>query len=408
METQEATISKKQSNASLATGIYLNYAILSIAQIIISQYSSSFQVQWNTDLKGISTVISMMGIGRLLTILFAGVFSDKYGRKPILIVGMVSNSIFFAGLVFSNSLIAASIFSLFLGFANSFDDSAAYPALSEAFPAKSASMNSLVKAAMSVAQFVLPFIVAAISNAKVTVVILAIVIIANIVLVISSKFPKTNAVSQEQPKKKAENLDTTTLSGNKPSMKIDGLLLICLGFTISFTFYVYTQYIPNYGTTVLGLDPNVAKSLISWYAIFSLISVFLTTVIVTKVKPIILVIVYPLISLIFLFALSAFPSAGLARITSAVIGFFAAGGVWQLGLAVLTKYFPGEKGRMTGYYSFAAALTYFVGPFASSFIIGSTPASVLTVFWLDVAVTLIGVLAALTVFVRAKKYKFDI
>lgn len=408
MEAQETTISKKQSHASLATGIYINYAILSIAQIIISQYSSSFQIQWNTDLKGISTVISMMGIGRLLTILFAGVFSDKYGRKPILLVGMVSNAIFFAGLIFSPNLLVASIFSLFLGFANSFDDSAAYPALSEAFPAKSASMNSLVKAAMSVAQFVLPFVVAAVPNAKVTIGILAVIVIADIALIITSRFPKTNAVPQQQAEVKEEKVTTPTLGANKPSMKIDGLLLICLGFTISFTFYIYTQYIPNYGTTVLGLDPNVAKSLISWYAIFSLISVFLTTVIVTKVKPIILVIAYPLISLVFLIAMSAFPSAGLAKITSAVIGFFAAGGVWQLGLAVLTKYFPEEKGRMTGYYSFAAALTYFVGPFASGFIIGSTPASVLTIFWLDVVVTLIGVLAASIVFLRAKKYKFNI
>lgn len=128
-------------------------------------------------------------------------------------------------------------------------------------------------------------------------------------------------------------------------MKIDGVGLIALGFTISFTFYVYTQYIPNFGISVLGLNDIAAKSLMSWYAIFSLISVFVTTILVTKIKPIYLVILYPLISLVFLILMIAFPSVMLARITSAVVGFFAAGGVWQLGLAVLTQYFPQKKGK---------------------------------------------------------------
>lgn len=362
---------------------------------------------WQTDLKGIFTVISMMGIGRLLTILFAGDFSDRFGRKPVLVIGMAANLIFLVGLMFSTSMIMAAVFSLFLGFANSFDDAAAYPALSEAFTSKSASMSSLVKAAMSMAQFILPFIVAAIPNATVTLGILAVVILADIVLIFISKFAPQNEPVEPASESETVTSDTDQLKINRPKMKIDGLSLISLGFTISFTFYVYTQYIPNFGISVLGLSDVSAKSLMSWYAIFSLISVFITTVLVTKLKPIYLVIFYPLISLVFLVLMVLFPSALMAKLTSAVIGFFAAGGVWQLGLAVLTQYFPQKKGKVTGYYSFAAALTYFVGPFVSSFIISSTAASVLTVFWIDIAVTLVGVLLAAFVQLRNRKYQFN-
>lgn len=399
------TTSKKQNFFVTAIGIYICYAVLSMAQIIISQYSSFFQNSWQTDLHGISTVISMMGIGRILTILFAGYFSDKLGRKPVLLIGMVCTVIFFIGLIISTNVIMASIFSLFLGFTNSFGDSAAYPALSEAFPAKSASMNSLVKAAMSLAQFVLPFVVASIPNAKITLWLLVAMIIIDILIVIFSKFaPQSNQkVSNDNSQEPEVTASTTRLT---PSMHVDGAALIVLGFTISFTFYVYTQYIPNFGTAVLGLNQNTAASLMSWYAIFSLVSVFVTSVLVTKVKPILLVILYPLISVIFLIALVIAPSPALAKITSAVIGFFAAGGVWQLGLAVLTKYFPQEKGRVTGYYSFSAALTYFVGPFVSSFIINSTAGSVLKVFWIDIVFTIIGVSLAAFVEIRNRKYKF--
>lgn len=409
MEAEETSLPRRR-HASLATAIYINYAILSMAQILISQYSSNFQVMWRTDLHGISTVISMMGIGRLLTILFAGDFSDRFGRKPVLIIGMIANFVFLAGLMFSHSMMMAAIFSLFLGFANSFDDAAAYPALSEAFPAKSASMSSLVKAAMSLAQFGLPFLVAAIPNVSITLGILAVVVLIDLVLIVMSRFAPQGTVPESAEEKAKEAAvakeSSEQQSARKPSMKIDGIGLIALGFTISFTFYVYTQYIPKFGTSVLGLNDVAAKSLMSWYAIFSLISVFVTTVLVTKVKPIYLVILYPLISLVFLILMVAFPSVMLARITSAVVGFFAAGGVWQLGLSVLTQYFPQKKGKVTGYYSFAAALTYFVGPFVSSFIISSTAASVLQVFWIDVAVTLLGVVIAVFVQLRNRKYRF--
>ncbi|WP_367297852.1 MFS transporter [Loigolactobacillus coryniformis] len=398
---------KKQSFFVTAIGIYICYAVLSMAQIIISQYSSFFQNSWQTDLHGISTVISMMGIGRILTILFAGYFSDKLGRKPVLLVGMACTVVFFLGLIFSTNVFMACIFSLFLGFTNSFGDAAAYPALSEAFPEKSASMNSLVKAAMSLAQFVLPFVVAAIPNAKITLWMLIAMIVIDILIVLASKFAP-QVVTQPAPEKSTKNETSITNVnvGPKPNMRVDGAALIVLGFTISFTFYVYTQYIPNFGTAVLGLDKNAAASLMSWYAIFSLVSVFVTSMMVTKIKPILLVILYPLISVIFLIALVIAPSPALAKITSAVIGFFAAGGVWQLGLAVITKYFPTEKGRVTGYYSFSAALTYFVGPFVSSFIINSTAGSVLKVFWIDIAFTIIGISLATFVEIRNRKYKF--
>lgn len=407
MENEGTKVASKQRYGSLATAIYINYAILSIAQILISQYSSRFQLMWQTDLKGISTVISMMGIGRLLTILFAGDFSDRFGRKPVLIIGMFANFVFLAGLMFSTNMIMAAVFSLFLGFANSFDDAAAYPALSEAFSSKSASMSSLVKAAMSLAQFILPFVVATIPNATVTLAILTIVILADIILIFTSKFAAQNEPAKDKKSVDSQVMDDEEASRNHPSMKIDGISLISLGFTISFTFYVYTQYIPNFGSSVLNLSDVAAKSLMSWYAIFSLISVFITTVLVTKIKPIYLVIFYPFISLVFLVLMVLFPSEIMAKLTSAVIGFFAAGGVWQLGLAVLTQYFPQKKGKVTGYYSFAAALTYFVGPFVSSFIINATAISVLKVFWIDIAVTMVGVLLALFVQLRNKKYRFN-
>lgn len=395
----------KKGYAPLAAGIYLNYALIGMATIIISQYSANFQSIWHTDLKGISTVISMIGIGRLLTILFAGAMSDRLGRRTTMLIGMFTTIIFFIGLALSPNVLFASIFALFMGATDSFSDASSYPALTDAFTDHAASMNSLVKAAMSVAQSVLPFIVAIIPNARITLYGMAVLMVVDIVLIIKSVF-----APQTQPQKVAEEKKTSVVvednSKPRPKMMIDGIALIIVGFTISFTFYVFSQYIPNFGVAVLHMSQANASALISWYAISSLISVFITSLIVTRVKPIYVVFIYSLISIVFLVIMISVQSILVARITSIVIGFFAAGGIWQLGLTVLTRYFPQEKGKVTGYYSFMTALTYFVGPFMTSFIINSTAASVVTVFEINIGIALIGILITLFILVRNLKYHF--
>lgn len=394
-------LNAKTSYIKLALGIYLNYAILGMAAIIISQYSSQFQQIWHTNLKGISLVISLIGIGRLLVILFAGYLSDKLGRKNTMLIGMAAEIIFLIGLINSPNLIMACISALFMGVANSFGDTSSYPALADAFNERSASMNSLVKAAMSVAQFSLPFIVTAVPNVKLTIVTMITFVVIGMFIVKTSAFAPqeiTRQVSQKPEKKQYNNYG--------PKMHIDGIMLISLGFTLSFTFYIFSQYAPIFGTTVLNLDQNIAKTLISWYALASLVSVFITSLLVTKVKSMYFIFIYTFMSVIALGIMLTVRTLLAAQISSLLIGFFAAGGIWQLGLSILTNYFPKEKGKVTGYYSFATSLTFFVGPFVSSFVINDTAQSIMKVFKMNAFVTLISVIIVLIVLVRNRHYKF--
>jgi len=396
---------KHKTYLPLAAGIYLNYAILGMATILVSQYGNQFQALWHTDVKGLSTVIAMIGIGRLLTILIAGYLSDRLGRKRTMIIGMIAQIIFLIGLFFSSNLISACIAAMFMGATNSFGDTASYPALTDAFKEQAASMNSLVKAAMSLAQFVLPFIVAAQPNAHVTLIIMVIVMVIDMALIgIASFAPQKLAAKDPTTPTDSTVTDTVDSNSAQPSMLIDGSLLIIVGFTLSFTFYIFSQYAPNFGSSVLQLSANSAKSLISWYAMASLVSVFITSSLVTRIKPIKLIFVYTLISFLALLQMVLLPSADGARLTAIVIGFFAAGGIWQLGLTLLTQYFPTEKGKVTGYYSFATALTFFVGPLVSSFIIDDTAVSVLHVFQIDTAVTLLSLLIVITLMIRNRKF----
>lgn len=98
------------------------------------------------------------------------------------------------------------------------------------------------------------------------------------------------------------------------------------------------------------------------------------------------------------------PSIISARLGAVAVGFFAAGGVWQVGLSVLTSYFPTDHGKFTSYYSFMAAICYFVAPLVASFVIKNTVTSVLAVFWITAIITAISVILVLLLLQRSKKF----
>lgn len=394
---------KKTNYAAMAAGLYFNFAVLGIATIIISQYSNWFSQAWNTNVQGVSLVLSMVGIGRIVTILFAGVISDKIGRKKAIMISMISNILFLLGIGFATNIIVASIAALFFGVTNSFGDAASYPAMTEAFPKRAATMNSLLKAAMSVAQFLFPFWVAAVSSARFTVIILAVLLIADAIFLASSSFAPHNDTADTSEETSATSLDNA--GSNKPKMAVDGTLLIMLGFTICFTFYVFSQYAPQFGSVVLGASTAASRTLVSWYAMSSMISVFLTAFIVTKTHSLNVILVYSIISFIALVIMIVHPTLTTARMGSIAIGFFGAGGLWQLGLSVLTEYFPKGRGKITSYYSSMAALTYFLGPLVSSLLIEDTPSSVLMVFVTIAVMALISIVGSTILIVRKRNFE---
>ena len=72
---------KKQNYVGAAASVYLNYAVVGAATIFISQYRDILAKAWNASGAMVSLVMAMVGLGRIITILFAGAISDKIGRR---------------------------------------------------------------------------------------------------------------------------------------------------------------------------------------------------------------------------------------------------------------------------------------------------------------------------------------
>ena len=67
-----------------ALAIYISYGMLGMILLLLSTHMSFLTKQFNTDVAGISFLISAEGIVRSATLYITGRLSDKFGRKRFL------------------------------------------------------------------------------------------------------------------------------------------------------------------------------------------------------------------------------------------------------------------------------------------------------------------------------------
>lgn len=100
----------KNTYFSTAIGLYLNYLVHGMGVILMSLNMSSLEQQWQTNAAGVSIVISSLGIGRLSVLLLAGLLSDRYGRRPFILLGMTCYLCFFVGIINTHNIYIAYAF----------------------------------------------------------------------------------------------------------------------------------------------------------------------------------------------------------------------------------------------------------------------------------------------------------
>ena len=95
-----------------ALGLYFNYLVHGMGVLLMSLNMASLETLWQTNAAGVSIVISSLGIGRLSVLLFAGLLSDRFGRRPFIMLGMCCYMAFFFGILQTNT----SLSLMFLAF----------------------------------------------------------------------------------------------------------------------------------------------------------------------------------------------------------------------------------------------------------------------------------------------------
>lgn len=403
---------ENKSYNGLSLSLYMNYFVHGMGVIILAQNMDALAVRWGS-LANVAWVISMLGIGRLIVLFVSGKLSDKFGRKPFVLLGLIAYIAFFIGILFSPSALVGCVFGILAGIANSFLDAGSYPALIEAHPKSASAATVLLKAFVSAGQFLLPLFVGFCITSGLwygwSFLICAAILLINIPIVMKLKFPSMQSAA-EKVESATEKVVETAQAVPKALWWLDGIVFVIYGYISQSTFYLVSQWLSKYGVAVAQMSDMASRALMSYYAVGSVVCVFFTAFVTKKgVKSTTLMVAYTLLSTLSIGCMYFYPSAALTPILSAVVGFSAAGGVMQLGLVLMTEMFPKGKGTMTGVFYTSGSIASFTIPVITGYMAGSGDAvGISNVMGFDAVIALIGFICAIIIWIRNKSVMKDV
>lgn len=375
--------------------LYLNYFIHGIGCSLLSQQvvKELLMEQWNVDnVMTVTAVAAALGLGRLISLPFAGPMSDKLGRRISVLIGVASYVIFFIGIAFSPNIQLAYVAAILGGIANSFLDTAIYPAVAEIIYKYTGIATMGIKFFISIAQLLMPFflgICAGTAMSYLTLPIAAGIIIA--VLGILAIFaPLPGDASAKQKESFIQNLKNANFT-------IESVALILIGFTSTATFQLWLNCAQTFGKEVAGIPSESVSIMQTYYSAGTMIALIVTSLLITRFKQVRFLVIYPAISTVMLILVYLIKTPAICYIGAFVIGYAAAGGVLQMATATVNDLFPKIKGTITSLVMIASSLcNYTILSLAAN--MSSTAVIIMNIF-----ITVIGVLLALFVNLRYGK-----
>ncbi|MBF0776506.1 MFS transporter [Streptococcus azizii] len=412
--------------------LWMAYFCHGIQALTISQNAKFFAVKWNListadladpDKMKIATAavlgaIAWTGIGKISFLIFSGPLSDRIGRKPLIVAGLLGYVLMFGAFLFATDLSIAKILGFVGGAMTSLFDGAINPALFEMYPKNKATASVLSKALISISSILYPLFVAFLVtnnlNPQIGIIVPFALSLLVLVGVIFAHFPDadlqkaeklspTEAIRQLEARQSAASAGTNSglVKKNEGKFAIDGLVLPLFALTIYSNFYLFQQASKIYAQNVLNMSETAAASVTSLYQLGGLVATIVFSLMMARgIRDIAILVVSPIFAGLAGLVVFLAPSPTTLTIAGIVVGFCSAGGLLQMGNAVLNQFFDTNKGRNTSIYYFVMALGSYIVPQLAANLIASGQAEIIMVI---VAVT--GIASAALMLFAGTRYR---
>lgn len=372
--------------------LYLNYFIHGIGCSILSQQvvKELLVQQWGIDdVMKVTAIAAALGLGRLISLPFAGPLSDKLGRRISVLIGVASYVIFFVGIAFSPNMTIAYIAAVLGGIANSFLDTATYPAVAEIIYKYTGIATMGIKFFISVAQLLMPFFLGLAAGSALSYLMLPLV--AGIVIAVLGVLAIFAPFPQISENGKSESF-LTNLKNAKFSA--ESVALILIGFTSTATFQLWLNCAQTFGKDVAGISSEAVSMMQTYYSAGTMAALVVTSLLITKFKQVRFLVIYPAVSTVMLVLVYLIKTPMICYVGAFVIGYAAAGGVLQMATATVNDLFPKIKGTITSLVMIASSLCNY------TILSAASKMSSTNVIMMNIVITIVGVLLALFVNLR--------
>ena len=245
--------------------LYMNYFIHGIGCSILGQQviKEMLVSRWGlADVAIITAVSANLGLGRLISLPFAGPLSDKLGRRLSVIIGCASYALFFFGLAWAPSYGIGCIVAILGGLANSFLDTATYPAVAEIIDKYTGIATMGIKFFISISQMLMPFFLGlAVGSAFGYNGLLYAGGIAIAVLGVLCIFAPLPAASESGKKESLlQNIKNAHWTA-------ESIALIAIGFTSTATFQLWLNCAQTFAKEIAGVPSEEAAIMQTYYSV---------------------------------------------------------------------------------------------------------------------------------------------
>lgn len=403
--------------------VYLVYLTHGVQAIILSQNLDQFALQWGTDKAGVYSAIAYTGLGKVLFIWICGEISDRIGRKPMILIGAILYATFFACLLYTQSYTVAIIAAFLAGAATSFFDGACYPALQESWIKAPGTAVILVKGFISVSGLIYPLLVVSLRASgswQMGVIIPLVLSILVLVICLMAPFSYDEEMKERKASGKAaeaKKSDEKVLDSDAQRamarfvVKPPKIIAVCcalFGFITMAAMFSAQQLLTRYGLVVVGMSDMSAAALTSLYTAGSLAAVLIWGIFMSRFRwRTLKVLMVDMVGSVFAYALvCTVQSEVVVQFAALAIGFFAAGGALQCGIALMQEFNPGNKGRNVGiYYTFMAAASYVLPVIQSVLTANSNEGdAIVTSLLLNLTLTILGTAFMVVLAINYRKW----
>lgn len=372
--------------------LYMNYFIHGIGCSILSQQVVKEQLvtRWGLeDVMLVTSIAAALGLGRLISLPFAGPLSDKLGRRLSVLIGVASYVIFFVGIAFSPNMQVAYVSAILGGIANSFLDTATYPAVAEIINKYTGIATMGIKFFISIAQLLMPFFLGCVAGSFMSY--LTLPLVAGVAIAILGILAIFTPFPAESESGKSESFIQNLKNAH---FSVESIALILIGFTSTATFQLWLNCAQTFGKEIAGIPSETVSIMQTYYSAGTMVALVVTSVLITKFKQVRFLVIYPAISVVMLALVYMIKSPMMCYVGAFVIGYAAAGGVLQMATATVNDLFPKIKGTITSLVMIASSLCNY------TILSAAAKMSATNVIVMNIVITVIGVLLAVFVNVR--------
>ena len=374
--------------------LYLNYFIHGIGCSILSQQvvKEKLVSQWGLgldDVMQVTAIAAALGLGRLISLPFAGPLSDKLGRRISVLIGVASYVIFFVGIAFLPNMQVAYVAAVLGGIANSFLDTATYPAVAEIIYKYTGIATMGIKFFISIAQLLMPFFLGVFAGTSMSY--LPLSLVSGVVIAVLGVLAIFAPLPEESASGKSESFLNNLKNAN---FSLESVALILIGFTSTATFQLWLNCAQTFGKEIAGIPSETVSMMQTYYSAGTMVALVVTSLLITRFKQVRFLVIYPAISAVMLVLVYVIKTPMICYVGAFVLGYAAAGGVLQMATATVNDLFPKIKGTITSLVMIASSLCNY------TILSAASKMTAMNVIILNLAITLIGVALAIFVNVR--------